>query len=187
MKALQCHTSDGHVFLARVLMLFFIITLVSCTTVRKEPFIDTGAGYPDSLRELVNECKQEYQDVQWITLEEFEKHRITEEWIIVDARSEIERALSIIPGALSKEEFEKDMETYRGGKILVYCTVGCRSGAYARELQKQGFQPFDLWGGVLSWAWAGKEYVTPEGLPTRAVHVFGPRWNVLPEGYEGGW
>jgi rhodanese-related sulfurtransferase len=186
MKALKKHTSDSHFFCIPFLIVLGVTVHVSCAATR-EVSTDMRTVYPHRLEELVNECSLEYLDVTWITLEDFEKRRDTEKWIIIDARSVIERAISIIPGALSKEEFEMDMETHRGSNILIYCTVGCRCGAYARELQHMGFRSFDLWGGVLAWAWAGKEYSTPEGLSTRAVHVFGPKWNVLPQGYEGGW
>jgi rhodanese-related sulfurtransferase len=145
------------------------------------------ANYPQSLKELVLECIGEYQDVTWIRVSEFTSLSKQEEWIIVDARNIIERALSIIPGALSIDEFEKVMEKQRKKKILVYDTVGCRSGAYLQKLKNKGLNVFGLWGGALAWAWDGRTFVTPEGLPTRALHVFQKKWNVLPPDYEGGW
>lgn len=145
------------------------------------------AYYPQSLKELAHECIGDYQDVTWIKVSEFNSLSKKEKWIIVDARNIIERALSIIPGALSIEEFEKVMETQRKKKILVYDTVGCRSGEYSQKLKNKGLNVFSLWGGALAWAWDGRTFVTPEGLPTRTLHVFQRKWNVLPPGYEGGW
>jgi hypothetical protein len=43
---------------------------------------------------------------------------------------------------------------------------------------------FNLHGGVLAWALNGGSFVTPEGEPTRRVHVYGEPWDVLPPEYE---
>jgi rhodanese-related sulfurtransferase len=96
----------------------------------------------------------------------------------------VERSVSIIPGARSKEEFETHLDEHAGRHILVYCTAGCRSGAYAKELRERGLNAFNLRGGVLDWALSGGPSVKPDGEPTRRVHVHGQRWNVLPPGYQ---
>lgn len=149
---------------------------------------ERGDGnYPQSLKELVHECTAGYQGVPWIRVSEFNSLSKKEEWIIVDTRNIIERALSIIPGSRSIDEFENVLETQRKKNILVYDTVGCRSGEYVQKLKNKGLNVFGLWGGALAWAWNGRTFVTPDGVPTRALHVFQRKWNVLPPGYEGGW
>jgi rhodanese-related sulfurtransferase len=116
-------------------------------------------------------------------MSEFLRRSEQEEWIIVDVRSPRERAVSVIPGSLSKEEFESRLEEAREKHILVYCTAGCRSGAYAQKLRKRGLDAFNLQGGVLAWALGGGTFVALDGQPTDHVHIYGRRWNSLPSGY----
>lgn len=78
-----------------------LTVLVSCQATR-EIAIDRGTDHSDSLEQLVNACYREFQDITWRTRGEFEKRRDTEMWVILDTRSVIERAISVIPGALSK-------------------------------------------------------------------------------------
>ena len=43
-------------------------------------------------------------------------------------------------------------EDFDGKPVLVYCTVGCRSAGQAQILQEQGVEVYNLWGGVIDWA-----------------------------------
>jgi predicted sulfurtransferase len=92
--------------------------------------------------------------------------------------------VSIILGAVTSEEFEARPEDHEGKHILVYCTAGCRSGAYAENLREDGLDAFSLSGGVLAWALDERSFVTIDGQLTRRVHVNGERWDVLPPDYE---
>jgi rhodanese-related sulfurtransferase len=133
--------------------------------------------------ELANICDRTYPNTPRLSMNEFLHRSEREEWIIVDVRSPRERAVSVIPGSMSKEEFEARLEEAREKHILVYCTAGCRSGAYAQKLRKRGLDAFNLRGGVLAWALGGGTFVAPDGQPTDHVHVYGRRWNSLPSGY----
>ena len=102
----------------------------------------------------------------------------------MDVRSPRERAVSVIPRSTSLEDFEAQSKRFTDRPILVYCTVGCRSGAYTQKLREQGFDAFNLRGGVLAWALEGKEFVTPNGRSTHDVHIHGAPQGVLPPGYK---
>ena len=91
--------------------------------------------------------------------------------------------MSIIPGALGKEMFESQAEAHRPRNLLVYCTVGCRSGDYSRRLVKRGFKVHNPWGGVLAWAASDGEFVTPDGQETREVHINDVAADLLRPGY----
>ena len=60
--------------------------------------------------------------------------------IVVDVRTEAERRVARLPRSVSRCYFEKalrlnaDAASLRGVKIVVICTVGRRSGHYARQL-----------------------------------------------------
>ena len=107
--------------------------------------------------------------------------------VVVDVRSEAERLVSMIPGALSMEKFEADRERYRSYTVVAQCTVGYRSGKYGKTLAQDGFEVRNLAGGILAWTCAGGPLVGPTGNPTVRVHVYGSSWNVLPPGYEATW
>jgi sodium/bile acid cotransporter 7 len=106
--------------------------------------------------------------------------------VLVDVRSDEERAVSMIPGALSREEFEARRDELAGREVVTYCTIGYRSGVYTRELMDEGWTASNLRGSILAWTHAGGELVH-EGSPTRRVHVYGPEWNLVPRGYEAVW
>ena len=104
--------------------------------------------------------------------------------VLVDVRPAAERAISVIPGALALEEFGS--RTWAESTVVVaYCTVGERSGRFARELREEGIDARNLEGGILGWTHQGGSLVDAEGTPTRSAHVYGPRWDLLPMGWEG--
>ena len=141
----------------------------------------------EGVEESANGCALKYSLAPTNTASEFAQRSKEEEWVAVDARSEDERRVSIIADALSIAEFEDQLEQHRQKRILVYCTVGCRSGAYAQVLRDSGFDAFSLWGSVLAWTFAKGHFATPEGRPTLRVHVSSPSWDMLPQGYQAVW
>lgn len=103
------------------------------------------------------------------------------DFVVVDVRSDKEVNVSVIPGAITKAQFEKDIEKYRNRQVIPYCTVGGRSGAYAKELVKKEFKVKNYTGSILKWIDAGLPLVTLEGKPTKRVHVYSNRHNVPAE------
>jgi rhodanese-related sulfurtransferase len=106
--------------------------------------------------------------------------------VVVDVRSDEERDVSTIPGALSREEFEGRQAELSGREVVTYCTIGYRSGLYTEKLRGQGWNASNLRGSILAWAHAGQA-LERGGEPTKRVHVYGRSWNLLPEGYEPVW
>ncbi len=103
--------------------------------------------------------------------------------LLVDVRAAHEQAVSMLPGAIGRQAFERERERYREHLIVPYCTIGLRSGLYARQLIEEGFAARNLAGSALAWAHAGLAFEA-DGKPTRRVHVYGADWNLLPAGYE---
>lgn len=64
-----------------------------------------------------------------------------------------------------------------GKPVVIFCTVGWRSGKVAAALTQRG-QPrvFNVEGGVLAWRRAGLPLVDAAGAPTRAVHPYNKDW-----------
>lgn len=107
-------------------------------------------------------------------------------FVLVDVREKKEIAVSRIPGALTVKEFEKQKSSLKGSVIVPYCTIGYRSGLYTAKLRKQGFDAYNLVGGVLAWAFEGQRFDGPHG-ETDSVHVYGKEWNLLPSRCTAVW
>jgi sodium/bile acid cotransporter 7 len=107
--------------------------------------------------------------------------------VLVDVREPAERAVSTLPGAVSREAYLADDARYAGRPVVVYCTIGYRSGLFAAELRAAGVDATNLAGSLLAWTWAGGPLVDPTGAPTRRVHVYGPAWDLVAPGYEATW
>jgi len=67
--------------------------------------------------------------------------------LLVDVRSDEEMAVSMIPGSMTRKEFEKRQELHHDDwlstnvTVVPYCTVGYRSGRYCDQLVQRGFPP----------------------------------------------
>ena len=105
------------------------------------------------------------------------------DFVVVDVRSDKEVNVSVIPGAITKAQFEKDADKYRGKVIIPYCTVGGRSGAYAKQLAAKGVKVKNYEGSILKWIDAGLPLVTLDGQPTNRVHTYSDRYRI-PAKYE---
>ena len=108
--------------------------------------------------------------------------------IWLDVRDARERRISGLPDAIDQQTFVRNREDWADRPVVVYCTVGYRSGLSARELRRKGVEAWNLAGGILAWAHEGGRVLDGRtGEPTRRVHVYGWRWNLLPEGWKAVW
>jgi len=94
-------------------------------------------------------------EIPTISAEQIRSLQNSEAWtdrsVIVDVRDKVETDVSVIPGAITKSEFEKDPLQHQGKMVIAYCTVGHRSGIYGRQLASQGWQAFNYKGSILDW------------------------------------
>lgn len=105
------------------------------------------------------------------------------DFVVVDVRSDAEVNVSVIPGAITKAQYEKNRDQYNGRLVIPYCTVGGRSGAYAKQLAKDGVRVKNYTGSILKWVDAGLPLVTLNGEPTNRVHTYSDRYRI-PAEYE---
>ncbi|MGD9332721.1 MAG: rhodanese-like domain-containing protein, partial [Desulfobacterales bacterium] len=104
--------------------------------------------------------------------------------VFVDTRKPAEMAVSILPGAVSEEDYRRHLDRYQGRTVIAYCTISYRSGLFAREMAARGIHVVNLQGGILAWLLEGGTVVDSQGRPTRRVHVYGSQWDYAPSGYE---
>ena len=107
--------------------------------------------------------------------------------VFVDARTEAERAVSTLPGALAESAYLSDPGRFAGKTVIVYCTIGYRSGLLTRKLDRQGVAAVNLAGGILGWLHAGGPILDTAGQPAKRVHVYGRTWDLAPLRYTAVW
>jgi rhodanese-related sulfurtransferase len=130
------------------------------------------------------EVEAAYPGVPSIDARDILDQSVRARYVLLDARAAEEIAVSRIPGAVPVDELPA---TDDPRPILVYCTIGMRSAALARELAASGRNAWNLRGGVLAWAAAGGPFVDDRGEATRRVHVYGRAWNHLPDDHQAVW
>lgn len=138
------------------------------------------------LEMIYENARQSFPEVAEITAEQLMEKRKSEDIVLVDVRQPQERAVSMIPGAITSETFEANPQDYEGKTIITYCTVGGRSGMYAQQLQARGFNALNFKGSILAWTHAGGELESTDG-PTTRVHTYSKKFNLAAEGYETVW
>jgi rhodanese-related sulfurtransferase len=84
--------------------------------------------------------------------------------VFVDARTEAERAVSTLPDAVTETAFLADPARFAGKKIIIYCTIGYRSGLLVKVLARQGIPAVNL---------AGEVYVRLDDGSARRIHSRG--------------
>lgn len=104
-------------------------------------------------------------------------------FVLVDVRTDEEIKVSVIPGAITKAEYEKNRDQFKDQVVIPYCTIGGRSGRYASELQKAGVNVKNFQGSILEWVQSELPVVTLEGEPTKRVHIYSDRYKI-PAKYE---
>lgn len=107
-------------------------------------------------------------------------------YVLVDVRAKEESSVSLIPGAISKAEYEKHRDRYENRTVIAYCTSGYRSEQYTRELIGKGIEAKNFKGSILEWCRASLPLVTPNGDPTNRVHTYSSK-NRVPATYQAVW
>lgn len=103
--------------------------------------------------------------------------------VFVDVREAAEMNLSTIKNAISKEYFFKNINKFSDRNLIVYCTIGYRSGIFANKLKKRGFKAYNLLGGVLMWSHDKRAFYRND-LVTKQVHVYARNWDLLHSDYQ---
>jgi sodium/bile acid cotransporter 7 len=106
--------------------------------------------------------------------------------VFVDVREKQEQEVSMLPGAVTEQEFLQHPERYGDKVVIGYCTISYRSGVLAEKLKARGITMLNLEGGMLAWLHAGGKIYDRAG-ETRRMHVYGRKWNLAPKDYEALW
>jgi sodium/bile acid cotransporter 7 len=107
-----------------------------------------------------------------------------DEVVFIDTRKPAEMKVSMLPHAITQNEFLSHPEKYAGKTVVGYCTVSYRSGVFAREMDAKGIPVRNLEGGILAWTLEGGKVYDENGKETNRIHVYGKKWNYAPAGYK---
>lgn len=136
---------------------------------------------------LYKKYERKFPEVPSISVAELEALRQGETpVVVVDVREPKETSVSMIPGAITAEEFSRRRSDFEGSTVVTYCTAGYRSGLAAQQLMRDGWEVRNLAGSILAWTHAGLPLVKGEE-PTNEVHVYSKGWDLSAEGYEPVW
>lgn len=143
------------------------------------------AKVPEATEKLGADIAAKIAKENQIPIDLFKRIQASEEAlksvVLVDVRSDNETKVSIIPGAITKAQFEAEPEKYKGKTAICYCLSGGRSGKYVKQLKGKDIPAVDLKGSISGWLEAGLPLTTLDGKPTKRVNVYG---NKVPAGYE---
>jgi rhodanese-related sulfurtransferase len=116
-----------------------------------------------------------------------------EQIVFLDIREKEEQQVSIIPNAITLDQFNQSKQQYKDNNTLIipYCTIGYRSAITAQQLAIQdGFRTKNLIGGIIAWTQQGLPLDTPintsykekrggnreEMQSVKKVHVFSQQY-----------
>lgn len=105
--------------------------------------------------------------------------------IVLDTRTKAEFEVSHLPGArlvtfgawqlIAGPTVPRDLP--RDRPIVVYCTIGWRSGKTVEALRARGYAgAVNLYGGIIQWHNEGGALVDADGRVTKRVHPYAPRY-----------
>ncbi|MCJ7773160.1 MAG: rhodanese-like domain-containing protein [Desulfobacterales bacterium] len=103
--------------------------------------------------------------------------------VLIDVRTPAEMGISILPGAVIKDDYLKEPNKYKKVTVVAYCTIGYRSGIFAKKMAAKGLDVKNMAGGLLGWVFEGGR-VYHEKKEVKRIHVYGPKWDYPPSGYE---
>ena len=143
----------------------------------------TDARKKEIVYQMYADYKKDFPSVHDISPREAMRLMKTADMLFVDVRKPAEMNVSMLPNAITKEEFLKNPSKYKDVRIVAYCTISYRSGIFAKEMEKKGIRINNLAGGLLAWVLEGGKIYDAHGESKR-IHVYGQKWNYPPRGYE---
>jgi hypothetical protein len=87
----------------------------------------------ETIERLAARSQARFHDVREITVEALSRPESAAGHVIVDVRTAAERKVSVIPGSIALEAYEKNRGAYAGRTIVFYCTAGYRSAGSPRK------------------------------------------------------
>jgi rhodanese-related sulfurtransferase len=148
--------------------ILFILILIKAQSISAQ-----NTAFKKVLDEHIN------QTVPLITVDSLKKN--FSNYTILDAREKNEFEVSHIKNAIfvGYENFRISKISNKISKktpIVIYCSIGYRSEKIAENIQKEGYQVYNLYGGIFLWANEGNEVVNTNNESTKKIHGYNKDW-----------
>ncbi|MEP6809924.1 MAG: rhodanese-like domain-containing protein [Chthoniobacterales bacterium] len=145
-----------------------------------------GVAFSQGIRwTIVNwKVRHDFPQVQGISpkeVAEWTKDAKRDQPVLLDVRTKAEYDVSHIHGAQRVEPGSEAsaIELAKGRPIVTYCSVGYRSGAFAKKLDEAGYKNVhNMSGSIFQWANDGYP-VESDGHPVQKVHPYNEEWGKL--------
>ena len=128
----------------------------------------TDARKKEIVYQMYADYKKDFPSVPDILPREAMRLMETAHVLFVDTRKPAEMNVSMLPNAITKEEFLKHPSKYKDVTIVAYCTISYRSGIFAKEMAKKKIRINNLAGGLLAWVLEGGK-VYAGGVETKRM------------------
>ena len=155
--------------LTKVSQVFFILTMPLMATAQNPE------GFDKMAKKMADKTVPIIKSAQVVKLQAKGK-----KIVFLDARESAEYKVSHIKDAIHIGYDEFNMKSVKGidkdAIIVVYCSVGYRSGKIGKKLREAGFTSvFNLWGGLFDWANNGN-VIYAKGKKVKKVHPYNNNW-----------
>jgi rhodanese-related sulfurtransferase len=134
------------------------------------------AAFDKMLSELID------FEVPTVTVAKLKKMQEIDKVYLLDAREKNEYNVSHLPDSknIGYDNFlisdVKDIP--KNATIVIYCTVGYRSGKVVEKMQKAGYiNTYNLYGSIMEWANQGNTLINSKGQTTKKVHTYSKDWS----------
>ena len=153
----------------RISQLFFLLTL-SIGAVAQNP-----EGFDKMAKKMADKTVPIIKSPQVVKLQKKGKAVI-----FLDARELAEYKVSHIKDAIhigyDNFKIKSVSKLDKNATIVVYCSVGYRSGKIGKKLREAGFTSvFNLYGGLFDWANNGNPIYSKKGV-VKKVHPYNAKW-----------
>ena len=136
-----------------------------------------------TINSIVGKLSEKFPQVKSFSPEEAQDLFAQGKIVFVDVRSNEERSVSSLPDAISLNDFQKHQTKGTDVIYVFYCDLGHRSAALVQKYQKQNISVGLLSGGIQNWV-HHKGQVFNEHKAVKKIHIYAPKWDLLPADYE---
>lgn len=135
----------------------------------------------ESFKEMATSMAKKFK-APTINISELETKIHNSNVIVLDARELEEYNVSHIEGAnhVGYKDFnlEKTLKKIPNDSlVIVYCSVGYRSGEIAQKLRESSINALNLFGGIFNWKNSNKALVDNKNIKTNKIHGYNKSWS----------
>lgn len=161
----------------------YAFALILCLTMVFSSKGQNVVGFSTMVNTLIT------NDVDTINRESLKRMMAEREIVLLDAREMNEYAVSHIENAyyVGYDAFSLDAvkDISKDKTVVVYCSVGYRSGLVAKQLLDAGYTDvYNLYGGIFDWTNYGLPVVNSENKEVEQVHPYNTMWGFWVNKYE---